>query len=154
MSLVRAARMIFRHEPLPRIKQAASAGVNEAVAAVGAIVERARSKSERHVVFVTGVPGAGKTLLLEALGLLLGERGATELLRAGAEELRITGRFELERAELRAEVERILDTELADAQRVLRVFAKRTDDDSFREKILASYVIYADPILRQKMGWK
>jgi hypothetical protein len=61
-SLVRAARMIFRHEPLPRIRQAASTGVNEAVAAVQSIVETARAKSERHLVFVTGVPGAGKTL--------------------------------------------------------------------------------------------
>ena len=33
-SLVRAARMIFRHEPLPRIRQAESTGVNDAVAAV------------------------------------------------------------------------------------------------------------------------
>ena len=34
-------------------------------------------------------------MLLGALGLLLGERGSTDLLRSGAEELRITGRFEL-----------------------------------------------------------
>lgn len=61
-SLVRAARMIFQHEPLPRIKQAESTGVADAVAAVAAIIEEARSKSERHIVFVTGVPGAGKTL--------------------------------------------------------------------------------------------
>jgi hypothetical protein len=61
-SLVRAARMIFRHEPLPRIKQAESTGVNDAVAAVASIIEDARSRSERHLVFVTGVPGAGKTL--------------------------------------------------------------------------------------------
>ena len=61
-SLVRAARMIFRHEPLPRIRQAQSTGVNDCVEAVAAIVEEARSQSERHVVFVTGVPGAGKTL--------------------------------------------------------------------------------------------
>lgn len=61
-SLVSAARMIFQSEPLPRIRQAESAGVNDAVQAVAAIVEEARSKSERHIVFVTGVPGAGKTL--------------------------------------------------------------------------------------------
>jgi hypothetical protein len=61
-SLVRAARMIFEHEPLPRIKQAESAGVPEAVEAVAMIIEEARSQSERHLVFVTGVPGAGKTL--------------------------------------------------------------------------------------------
>ena len=47
-------------------------------------------------------------LLLEALGLLLGERGSTELLRTGAEELRLIGRFELPHAELRADVQAIL----------------------------------------------
>jgi hypothetical protein len=61
-SLVRAARMIFKHEPLPRIKQAKSSGVENAVETVAAIIKSARSKSERHLVFVTGVPGAGKTL--------------------------------------------------------------------------------------------
>jgi hypothetical protein len=54
--------LIFTHEPLPRIKQAESAGVNDAMAAVAAIIEEARSKSHRHIVFVIGVPGAGKTL--------------------------------------------------------------------------------------------
>jgi hypothetical protein len=61
-SLVRAARMIFEHEPLPRIKQAESTGIAEAVTSVAKIVQLARSKSERHIVFITGVPGAGKTL--------------------------------------------------------------------------------------------
>src|SRR5262249_18522839 len=53
------------------------------------------------------------------LGLLLGERGSAELLRAGAEELRITGRFELTRPELRDEVQRLLDTTLADDELIL-----------------------------------
>ena len=44
----------------------------------------------------TGETGAGKSLLLGALGLLLGERGSADLLRAGADELRVSGRFELE----------------------------------------------------------
>lgn len=61
-SLVRAARMIFEHEPLPRIKQAESVGVTKAVEAIEAVIEEARTKSERHAVFVAGVPGAGKTL--------------------------------------------------------------------------------------------
>ena len=43
-------------------KASGERGRNEAVEAVATIVEEARSKSERHIVFVTGVPGAGKTL--------------------------------------------------------------------------------------------
>src|SRR5712692_9636547 len=67
----------------------------------------------------TGETGAGKTLLLEALGLLLGERSSPDLLRSGAEELRVTGRFELTRPELLAEARDILGSELEDGQVIL-----------------------------------
>ncbi len=60
----------------------------------------------------TGETGAGKSLLLGALGLLLGERGSADLLRAGAEELRVTGRFDLEVPEVKHEIETILATTL------------------------------------------
>jgi DNA repair protein RecN (Recombination protein N) len=67
----------------------------------------------------TGETGAGKSLLLGALGLLLGERGSADLVRTGADELRVTGRFELLRPELHEEVERILGTPLEDDQLIL-----------------------------------
>src|SRR5215467_1714803 len=73
-----------------------------------ALIEDVRVELRPGFCAWTGETGAGKTLLLEALGLLLGERGSTELLRAGAEELRITGRFELHRPELRGELEQTL----------------------------------------------
>src|SRR3954447_23757550 len=41
----------------------------------------------------TGETGAGKSLLLGALGLLLGERGSAELIRTGADEPRLPGPF-------------------------------------------------------------
>ena len=72
-----------------------------------AVIEDVRVELQPGFCAWTGETGAGKTLLLEALGLLLGERGSTELLRAGAQELRIVGRFELTRPELRREIEAI-----------------------------------------------
>jgi DNA repair ATPase RecN len=60
-----------------------------------ALIEDVRVELQAGFCAWTGETGAGKTLLLSALGLLLGERGATDLIRAGAEELRIVGRFEL-----------------------------------------------------------
>ncbi len=42
---------------------------------------------------LTGETGAGKTLLIEALSLLLGGRGEAALVRAGADEAIIEGRF-------------------------------------------------------------
>ena len=67
----------------------------------------------------TGETGAGKSLLLGALGLLLGERGSADLLRAGAEELRVTGRFDLESPDVKREVETILATTLAEDDLIL-----------------------------------
>jgi DNA repair protein RecN (Recombination protein N) len=84
-----------------------------------ALIEDVRVELRPGFCAWTGQTGAGKTLLLEALGLLLGERGSAELLRAGAEELRITGRFELTRPELRDEVQRLLDTTLPDDELIL-----------------------------------
>lgn len=42
---------------------------------------------------LTGETGAGKTLLVEAIELLMGERADPVLVRAGAEEARVEGRF-------------------------------------------------------------
>ena len=60
-----------------------------------ALIEDVRVELEPGFCAWTGETGAGKTLLLEALGLLLGERGSADLIRSGADELRVTGRFEL-----------------------------------------------------------
>src|SRR5438132_1374846 len=84
-----------------------------------ALIEDVRIELQPGFCAWTGETGAGKTLLLEALGLLLGERGSAELLRAGTEELRLIGRFELARPELRTEVQAILEQELDDEQIIL-----------------------------------
>ena len=62
-SLVTAARFIFQNEPLPHIKRAQSAGVPQTIENLIQIAHQARSNNELHLAFVTGVPGAGKTLV-------------------------------------------------------------------------------------------
>src|SRR5438876_4302589 len=79
-----------------------------------ALIEDARVELEPGFCAWTGETGAGKSLLLGAVGLLLGERGSSVLLRTGTDELRITGRFELESSDVRAEVEQILERKLED----------------------------------------
>jgi len=59
---VRAARDLFAREPLPRIKRARAA-TEPAVDRVTEIAHRAAATSTRHLVLLTGVPGAGKTLV-------------------------------------------------------------------------------------------
>src|SRR3954449_2279288 len=84
-----------------------------------ALIEDVRVELEPGFCAWTGETGAGKSLLLGALGLLMGDRGSAELLRTGAEELRVTGRFELESIEVRAEIERILDGPVEDGEVIL-----------------------------------
>src|SRR4051812_6480332 len=84
-----------------------------------ALIEDARVELRPGFCAWTGETGAGKSLLLGALGLLLGERGSSDLIRTGTDELRVTGRFELLRPELRADAERILGTPLEDDQLIL-----------------------------------
>jgi DNA repair protein RecN (Recombination protein N) len=84
-----------------------------------ALIEDVRVELQPGFCAWTGETGAGKSLLLGALGLLLGERGSADLLRAGAEELRITGRFELTSGELRSEIESILGSTLEDQEIIL-----------------------------------
>lgn len=62
-SLVSAARLIFRNEPLPQIKRAQSAGVPRTIENLIQIARIAQSKNELHLALVTGVPGSGKTLV-------------------------------------------------------------------------------------------
>jgi DNA repair protein RecN (Recombination protein N) len=84
-----------------------------------ALIEDVRVELQPGFCVWTGETGAGKSLLLGALGLLLGERGSVDLLRAGAEELRVTGRFELGTLELREAVSRIAGTDPADEEIIL-----------------------------------
>ncbi|MGA9656460.1 MAG: AAA family ATPase, partial [Polyangia bacterium] len=44
---------------------------------------------------ITGETGAGKSILVEALGLLRGGRASAEMVRAGCEEARVEAVFEL-----------------------------------------------------------
>lgn len=62
-TLVAAARRIFREEPLPHVKSALSSGIPETLTLLDQIASRAESADERHLVFVDGVPGSGKTLV-------------------------------------------------------------------------------------------
>jgi hypothetical protein len=62
-TLVAAARTIFQHEPLPQIRRAHSAGIPETIAELIRIADGAQARNELCLAVVTGVPGAGKTLV-------------------------------------------------------------------------------------------
>jgi hypothetical protein len=62
-TLVGAAQRIFRREPLPHVRRALSARVPETVELVSHLIVSAHAEGRRRLVLVTGVPGAGKTLV-------------------------------------------------------------------------------------------
>ncbi|HNY40874.1 MAG TPA: DNA repair protein RecN [Bryobacteraceae bacterium] len=60
-----------------------------------AVVERLRVCFHDGLNTLTGETGSGKSLVVDALGLLFGGRASADLIRAGAERLFVSGRFEL-----------------------------------------------------------
>ena len=84
-----------------------------------AVIEDVRVELASGFCAWTGETGAGKSLLLGAIGLLLGERGSTDLIRAGQEELRVTGRFELTRPGQRSAAEDLLQATLDEDELIL-----------------------------------
>jgi DNA repair protein RecN (Recombination protein N) len=60
------------------------------------LIERAALRFERGLNVFTGETGAGKSLLIDALEFLLGERARSGLVRQGATQARVEGRFRLE----------------------------------------------------------
>ncbi len=62
-SLIEAARTIWNKQPLPQIKRALSAGIPQTIAELISIAQSAKANNELHLALVTGVPGAGKTLV-------------------------------------------------------------------------------------------
>lgn len=61
------------------------------------VIERATLTLGTGVSALTGETGAGKTMLVEAIELLVGGRADPTIVRAGADEARIDGRLELRR---------------------------------------------------------
>ena len=60
-----------------------------------ALVEHANLEFEGGFTVMTGETGAGKSILLDALGLALGERTSSDVVRHGATAARVQARFDL-----------------------------------------------------------
>lgn len=84
-----------------------------------ALIEDARVDLEPGYCVWTGETGAGKSLLLTALGLILGEKAATELVRTGKHEARAAATFDVSDPRLRAEIEAELGGTLDDEQLIV-----------------------------------
>ncbi|HRY77852.1 MAG TPA: DNA repair protein RecN [Candidatus Izemoplasmatales bacterium] len=61
-----------------------------------AIIDRIELKFRPGMTVLTGETGAGKSLLIDALSLLMGERASTDVIRSQAEKASVTGVFHYE----------------------------------------------------------
>jgi DUF2075 family protein len=62
-TIVEAARAIMEHEPIPSIRKVNNTNIPQVLETLASIVEEARTTKSHHLVLLTGVPGAGKTLV-------------------------------------------------------------------------------------------
>jgi DNA repair protein RecN (Recombination protein N) len=91
--------------------------LNELVVEGLGVIDRAELSLERGCCALTGETGAGKTLLVAALSLLLGARAERTMVREGAGRARIEGRFTVGPSHPAAELLRahgVIDDEAGD----------------------------------------
>jgi DNA repair protein RecN (Recombination protein N) len=60
-----------------------------------AVIESVRVRFHAGLNLLTGETGSGKSIVVDALGLLLGGRASAEMVRAGATRARVSGIFEV-----------------------------------------------------------
>jgi DNA repair protein RecN (Recombination protein N) len=84
-----------------------------------ALIEDVHVELEGGYCAWTGETGAGKSLLLTALGLVLGGKASADLIRSGKSEARAAAVFEIAAGDPRAEVEAILGGLLDDDQLII-----------------------------------
>jgi DNA repair protein RecN (Recombination protein N) len=75
-----------------------------------AIIDRLRIEFGQGLNALTGETGAGKSILVDAIGLILGGKASVEIIRAGAEEASVEALFDLSSGEA-AEILRRFDLE-------------------------------------------
>ncbi|WKZ68668.1 MAG: DNA repair protein RecN [Melioribacteraceae bacterium] len=61
-----------------------------------ALIEKINVEFEKGLNIITGETGAGKSILIDAMSLLLGDRASTEVVRKGSEKSIVEGIFEAE----------------------------------------------------------
>ena len=82
-----------------------------------AVIDNVAVEFASGLNLLTGETGAGKSILIDALGLLLGDKASSEVIRTGAERAVVSAVFESEGAALRA-IEEILESNGLDAEDV------------------------------------
>ena len=101
-----------------------------------AVIDQAEVNFAEGLNILSGETGAGKSIVIEAISLLLGSRASAELIRTGCDEAVIEGVFSLERLpEIRARLQELgLCEQGSDAPGELLI--KRTVNRTGKHRIL------------------
>lgn len=70
-----------------------------------AIIEEVRCQFEKGMTVLTGETGAGKSIIIDAVGLLAGERASLEMIRYGSEKATIQAVFTIDSEETKRNIE-------------------------------------------------
>ena len=76
-----------------------------------ALIDRARVDLTPGFNALTGATGVGKSLLIDALALLLGEKASAEMIRVGADRATVSGLFEIDDEETRRDIAEAVGTD-------------------------------------------
>lgn len=79
-----------------------------------ALIEEISVEFSSGLTIITGETGAGKSILIDALGLLLGERASTEMIRTGADKAIVEGIFNVKQNSRVADILRSNENEITD----------------------------------------
>ena len=73
-----------------------------------AVVDRLRVRFHPGLNLLTGETGSGKSIVVDALGLLLGGKGSADLIRSGADRAIVSGEFSVRRsASIKAQLDEL-----------------------------------------------
>src|ERR1700674_4976610 len=78
-----------------------------------AVISDARIELGAGLNCFTGATGAGKSLVIGAIEVLLGLRSPAEMLRTGADEGRVSGVFEVKNSQVLQRVDQITDAPIS-----------------------------------------
>lgn len=98
----------------------------------------------KGLIVLTGETGAGKSILLDSLGLLLGNKSETSLIRTGADKLCVTGIFSVSKKNKIYDLAKEYDLDIDDD-----IIIKRTISHDGKNKILFNDQIITLKLLKE-----
>lgn len=112
-----------------------------------ALVEALDMHFEGGLTVLTGESGAGKSILLNALGLVLGERASTDVVRPGAERAEVNAEFDLTGND--AAIRWLAEQELGDMDQPKRCLLRRVMNRDGRSRAFINTTPVTLQVMRQ-----